>query len=1721
MKKTFTQKLILIVLVLIAISRSGILHAQACVGDQILTSQAEVDALTCTSITGNLIIEGADITDLNPLVVNNGFNLLSVTGDVILRNCPMLTSTQGLDLISTVGGIFSIENCPILNSLGDFSYTLTSCNEFSINNCPLLVLNQNFGSLTTINTELTIKEVDAFQDLTTLFPSVTSVPTIIITENAALAGLPNFPNLQSTNSINISFNHVNTISGFTGLTNVTGSINVSGNLANLANITGFPNLATISGALTISSNDLDNLGGFGNLQTVVGNVFIGDNFIFDISAFNNLNSVKSLSLFRNESGVARGNSSFPVGDISGFNNLTNSNDGIFIYENFELESISGFNGMTSGSRIQIHDNANLTTVSGFASISSVVELNAYNNAMLSSCCWILDIDASNKFINNNAAGCASLAEIGAAAPTLTGCAVSSVTLDTDPGSCSTTYNINAPTPSDDCGVALYTYGLTTPQNSVGGIVTGGQSLSLAIPLGINTLSFTATDGSSNVETCTTTITVQDNQFPEFLTDLPGTASISTSASSCEGDYSVVFPAATDNCEIINREITVFNQQGGTAAFANYFATEGTTYDFSVLPGVYDVEVAVYDDNNFADISTTVLTVVEDQAPQFTTDLPADLTINTNPGECFGTYTVTFPAATDNCEISFRSLEIFNEANSFLTEYYDGAAIEGMTYDIDLPPGEYYAEAHVEDGTNSDQTFTSITVMDMTAPVITSTYNDITVACDEQIPAGPTAGVDVFSSDACDGDLSSNISISASVQPGSCDFNQAKEVITYSIESSDFSGNLASETYTVTILNDQQVSLGADFTLCGSASETITASGAQGTFEWSTGASTPSITVSQAGTYAVTVTGTSGCCTIDQIVVNQEDLPNASATGGLIGCASSSIQLSGSSTTPGVSFSWTGPGGFTSNMQNPTVSSIGEYTLTVSTPFGCMALATASVEADTDVPNLSSAGGTIDCATTEVQLMANSTTAGVTFGWSGPGNFTSDMQNPTVSQSGMYSVTVTAGNGCTVTSNVEVEDDTEVPNLAFEADDLDCINTESNVSVSSFTGNPTFSWTGPNGFGSSQSEPTINVPGTYIVTVTGENACTQTATLEITQDIAAPDLTATGGMIDCSSSTILLAASSTTPDVEYLWEGPEEFSSNLANPVVGLEGTYTIIVTSPNGCTSEESVVVTKDENIPAAAAEGGTISCENASIQITSGSETVGVSYSWSGPNGFTSDEQNPTVSDPGLYTVSVMAENGCSAVATAQVLADLGTVTDLQITAGELDCANNTTALASTFTGTFESIAWSGPDGFTSSEQNPIVPGGGVFTVSVTSSNGCVAIESITTEELVLPQVSASGSTLTCDVESVMISGTSTTAGVTVLWSGPGGFTSTAESVQVSETGTYIFTVTSENGCSSAAEAIVLADANAPDIQVSGGNIDCNNSEVSLMGSSSTAGVTSSWSGPSGFASDESNPTVTLPGTYTFTVVAENGCEAKQTVVVEEDTTEPEINMQVTDFDCEAGTLTLDASNESVSSYLWSGPNGFASDQKSISISDVGDYSLTVTGLNGCVSSAFYTQENSINYLADITTTPDTSSAGGSAQITITGGTAPYVIQWDNGEMGETASGFDMGEHSVQVTDSNGCTFTFDFVIDGSTNVNDIDQSLSLKIYPNPVTDLLTIDWESDSSIKDIQIYTLDGSSVHQSPTSNLRGKETINLSGFNAGTYLIRITSENSIGIRKFVKI
>ncbi len=530
-----------------------------------------------------------------------------------------------------------------------------------------------------------------------------------------------------------------------------------------------------------------------------------------------------------------------------------------------------------------------------------------------------------------------------------------------------------------------------------------------------------------------------------------------------------------------------------------------------------------------------------------------------------------------------------------------------------------------------------------------------------------------------------------------------------------------------------------------------------------------------------------------------------------------------------------------------------------------------------------------CVGATIQLNANAG-GSATYTWSGPGGFSSTIQNPTLTASsttlaGVYTVTAGVGACTSVKSTTVVIN--PLPNPIMGSNSPVCLG--NNITLST-TGGGTYSWVGPNSFTSLLQNPTIvgattAMAGVYTVTVTNTFGCKNTGTIGVT--VTTPTTTAGNTGPYCAGATIQL---NTPAGTSYTWTGPG-FSSNVQNPTIGastsaMSGTYSV-TTSNGGCLSFATTSVTVNP-LPVVNPTNTGPYCPGQTIQLNVGSF---VSYTWSA-TGFNSNTQNPTlpgavVGNSGSYVVTVTDMNGCVNTNNTNV-----TVNPTPIVSASTAsvCENGTIILNSSGGATY---SWTGPGGFTSSVQNPNIPGAtmsmnGMYTVFVTSAQGCTntAVTTATVDPIPTPVASVMGPVCVGYALSF-----SATGGVNYLWSGPNGTFGSGPTFSVLATstsfgGTYNLTASGPNGCSATTQVNAIVNALPTAAIISANNKGCS-PVCATFTVSGTGIVNANWvMGDGSYVNGQtvSERCYTTPGIYTVGVTATdaNGCTGSNTNTVE-----------------------------------------------------------------------------------------------------------------------------------------------------------------------------------------------------------------------------------------------
>jgi hypothetical protein len=601
-------------------------------------------------------------------------------------------------------------------------------------------------------------------------------------------------------------------------------------------------------------------------------------------------------------------------------------------------------------------------------------------------------------------------------------------------------------------------------------------------------------------------------------------------------------------------------------------------------------------------------------------------------------------------------------------------------------------------------------------------------------------------------------------------------------------------------------------------------------------------------------------------------------------------------------------------------------------------------------------------------------SGVSYQWAGPNGFNSTSNSISINNtsnlaSGVYTVTVSLGNcSKTATTTIVVNAKPNIPIVnntgSYCAGDTIFIGGNSQTGVS-------YTWTGPNNFTTATLNPIIvNATsansGVYTLVVSnGFCSAQNSTTVQVNPSPTLPFITSNSPL--CGGDT-LMASTSPQSGANYQWLGPNGYNSSLAgftiaNASTAASGTYSLSISIGN-CTKQvsTSIIVHAKPSIPTALNTGPY--CASDTVFLGTNMQ-VGVSYLWTGPNNFTSGNQNPaiinaTTASSGMYTIQVNNGN-CSAQASTNVVVNPSPNTPIVGYNGPVCTGNNLEFYTQFNPGT--SYNWSGPNNFTATNYNPLkqnvsVSDSGLYTLTV-NIGACSKSASLNVVVHQTPPtpVIISNSNY-CTGDSLILSANAP-QGVSVQWYDPA-FNQynqtvfTKPNISLADSGVY--EVYFNIGNCTAYNTAFISVSPSPQLPIISSNSPICEGDSLQMSAAIQSGAGYQWSGPSGFNTNTNawvlpNSTINNAGMYTVNVHLGNCTKsATANIVVNAKPSIPTVNN--TGPYCAGDTIFMGASTQSGVSYTWAGPNNFtSSNQNPIIVNSTtvnsGTYTLLVNNGN------------------------------------------------------------------------------------------------------------------------------------------------------------------------------
>jgi PKD domain/Secretion system C-terminal sorting domain len=564
------------------------------------------------------------------------------------------------------------------------------------------------------------------------------------------------------------------------------------------------------------------------------------------------------------------------------------------------------------------------------------------------------------------------------------------------------------------------------------------------------------------------------------------------------------------------------------------------------------------------------------------------------------------------------------------------------------------------------------------------------------------------------------------------------------------------------------------------------------------------------------------------------------------CQGGSVDLLASASSNNVTFTWNNG----SNNAIQSITTSGTYSAMAVNSNGCsVSINPIDVTVNSNpIVNVSASGNTTFCQGGSITLSSSQNGNHL---WSNGATGNSIF----VTQSGTYSTTFTDSNGCSGSSNSIAITVNALPNVSITSTGNTTLCQGQTVTISSSqnTGN---NWSN----GGIDNSITVGTTGNYSTTYTDNNGCSATSNSinVIVNALPQVSISANGNTSFCTGGNVTLSSNQTAGN---LWSN----GLNTADIEVTSTGNYSVVVTDNNGCQNTSNIisVSVSDAPAPTASVSGNNIFCAGQSAEIQS---STADSYQWylngTAINGANSASIN--VTEGGFYTVETTNSNACNGTGFSNpVFITVNALPNVSLTAigNTTFCeGNQITLLCNQGTGT----VWSNG---AIDVNSSTISSSGSYSVSFTDNNGCFGTSNaidVTVNANPTVSITANGPTTFCNGGSVTLSSSATGNN---SWTGG----SSANSIDVSASGTYELTYTDVNGCQAmTSTTVTVNDQPTADFSI----LQNNGSLVIQFLNNSNNATSYSWDFGDGTTSQETNPShlYNAGGNYTVTLTATNG---------------------------------------------------------------------------------------------------------------------------------------------------------------------------------------------------------------------------------------------------------
>ena len=796
-----------------------------------------------------------------------------------------------------------------------------------------------------------------------------------------------------------------------------------------------------------------------------------------------------------------------------------------------------------------------------------------------------------------------------------------------------------------------------------------------------------------------------------------------------------------------------------------------------------------------------------------------------------------------------------------------------------------------------------------------------------------------------------------------------------------------------------------------------------TYEWTSESgfldTTPMPWVFAPGEYMVNVCLDNRCCVMDTFIIGVDaDLPLVSFEFDNLDCRVDTTYIVPSDTSS-YDMEWFldgAPLAVDSNIIQ--VITPGIYDVIVTNPDnGCSSNYSFDIEEDNISTINEISSNILNCENEVVQIKLDIDREFESYIWTGPGLLDTN-EEPMVDASGLYILNYTFDNGCTGIDTIEVFDEGELPNLAGVDTVYNCFSPTLLLNVTYESSTINIIWEGED-FLAEGDSVVISDPGLYNIYAVAPGLCRDTIQINVASDTISPIMSiANDGIITCADTVVQISLNIDENITSYTFSGPGIINQDGQNIDVNQPGIYTAVGMADNGCTTTRTNEVLISNDFPEYVIDLDSLNCVVDEVSVGVISPDPGLNVVWDAPIVIPDDSYMFTTNLAGSYSFILTNSDGCKSLDTFFVLRDTFPPEGLINLSNQITCVQDEVILSIEGNQPSWSMDWTGPG--VSNPKDTLITTDlvGEYTIAITSRNGCITRDTMTiVYDTTAAVIEVFGDPITCTSGKVFLNVVSDIPLVAYEWDGPNGFESIEVEPLVFEDGVYHVTVTSANGCEAFSEIEIEDERAFPIIEVDDYYLPCDDAPAVVSASSISAGASPKWFGPNNYFVDADSALIFAPGEYVGLALTEEGCATADTFLVIDDPVLPIFSATGDVLNC-FGPVDITAFETSDDkTILWTGPEQYASEMPISQTEVPGIYTLTVTGINGCVDSVSVEVVDGRIYPDAIAQNID-------------------LFQCENVEVNLTGNG-----------SSEGNQFTYQWTAENGGNILQGDQSLSPRI--------------------------------------------------------------------------